>query len=144
MDEQPFPEDAACPECGGEPTPESKRKHHLQSLGYLADDGHPECRECGAMWRIGRPIGEFEGGDDLWCESCDSRYMRVHFIKLMERGGSIRHYKLNLKCPNPECVHYDTVRRESDASGRALVGYPDITGTTEGADPVGWTDRPGE
>lgn len=135
MEEQPFPEESKCPECGGEPTEESMRKHRLQNLGYLADDGHPVCRDCGNTWRVGRPIGEYEDGDDLWCDSCDESYMRVHFIKLMERAGEIRHYKLNLKCPN--CYHYDTIKRDSDETGRAMVGYPDITGTKEGSEPVG-------
>lgn len=134
MEEQPFPPESKCPECGGEPTEESKMKHRLQALGYLADDGHPVCEDCGNVWRIGRPIGEYEGGEDLWCRSCDDSYMRVHFIKLLERAET-KTYKLNLKCPN--CYHYDTVKRESDKKGRTLVGYPDITGTVDGSDPVG-------
>jgi len=139
MEEQPFPSEAKCPECGGEPTEESAQKHRLQALGYLADDGFPVCEDCGNQWKIGRPIGEFEGGEDLWCNSCDSGYMRVHFIKHMERAGNIK-YKLNLKCPNENCYHYKTISREADSSGRTLVGYPDITGSQEGSEPVGRPD----
>lgn len=134
MEPQSFPPESKCPECGGEPTEESKTKHRLQNLGYLADDGHPVCSDCGHLWRIGRPIGEYEDGDDLWCPSCDDAYMFVHFINILERAGTIT-YKLNTKCPN--CYFYGTVKRESDSSGRALVGYPPITGSREGSRPVG-------
>lgn len=135
MREQSFPEKSKCPECGGEATEKSKREHHLQALGYLADDGYPICKECGNQWRIGRPVGEYEEGDDLICDSCGYKYVRIHFIKAIMRGGSLRHYKLNTKCP--ECATYDTIQRKPDSEGRALVGYPDITGKKGGSKPVG-------
>lgn len=136
MEDQAFPEESKCPECGGEPSEESKRNKRLQNLGYLAQDIFPECEDCGNQWKIGVPIGEYEHGEDLWCDSCDSEWMLVHFVKLMERGGN-KKYKFNLKCPNPDCLHYKTIRRESDPSGKAMMGYPPITGKEEGSEPVG-------
>lgn len=136
MEEQPFPEESKCPECGGEPSEDSKQRKRLQNLGYLAQDVFPECEDCGNQWKCGIPIGEYEEGDDLWCDSCDSEWMYPHFIKLLERAGH-RRYKLNLKCPNDSCFHYKTIHRDADNSGKAMMGYPPITGTMEGSEPVG-------
>lgn len=170
MEEQPYPEASKCPECGGEPTDESKVHHRLSAVGYLHDDGSLKCSDCGETWSIGRPIGRFDGGDDLWCGSCDEGFMRVHRVQLVE-DDHYKKYNLHLKCPNhspfdceacpatifepkrdsdgriycpacgheyepndvPGCVHFKTIQRESDEDGLALVGYPDITGSMDGA-----------
>jgi len=135
LTEQPAPEDARCPECHAAPTEESITRHRLSNLGYLHDDVYWECTECGNEWLSGIPIGEYDGGDDLWCESCGSEWMLTH--RVLPNGDTVI---LHLKCPNDECYHWKDIERSTDGVGRALVGYPQITGSIEGCKPYGYPE----
>lgn len=147
LSEQPVPDvPIFCPECGGEPVrsaDEIQVQHRLSAMGYLHDDQDPECSECGHSWTHGVPVGQFEGGEDLLCDSCQHDpslkrpvYYRVHRVE-WQQGDRVL---LHLKCPR--CYLFTTVERERDNRGVALVGYPDITGSTDGADEYGWTGQP--
>lgn len=139
LTEQPRPSDSRCPACGAEPTDESVTEHKLSDLGYLHDDVFLECAadDCDETWVCGVPVGSSdEFADDLWCESCDDEWMLVHRV-LPQREG----VTLHLKCPSDTCNYFTTTTRDTDDSGRALVGYPIITGETEGAKPYGWSDE---
>lgn len=135
LPEQPRPENAHCPQCGSPATDESIRDHRLSDLGYMHDDISFQCTECDNSWVHGVPIGSDESGygDDLWCQSCDAEYYRVHRVTVQK--SSVR---LDLKCPR--CFHFTTTNRDRDEHNRALVGFPDITGDRTGAAPYGWTD----
>ena len=141
LEEQPAPSETRCPDCGAPPTEESKRDKQLSSLGYLHQDVRLACSnvDCGREWSVGQPIGEFDRPDlaaDLACDSCEETSMLVHRIRVGAGvGGGL---KLDLKCPNPECHYFDQIVRDTDENGVALVGYPQITGRTDGADPYGW------
>lgn len=131
--EQPVPAASRCPECGGEPLPD-RVVHNLSAMGYKHDDIKQVCSECGHEWLNGCPIGEFDRPEyaaDLWCDSCDETWMLVHRVAPKDRWVT-----LHLKCPN--CYAFDKARRSPDNRGIALVGYPQITGQTEGAQPYGY------
>ena len=135
LEEQPLSDDSKCPECGGDP--KQTVEQQLSALGYLHSDQKHVCRECGHRWFRGVPIGEFDRPEmaaELWCDSCDDSHMLVHRVVAANK----RTYTLHLKCP--ECYNFDMCEREPDDEGRALVGHPQITGNTDGADPYGYTD----
>lgn len=133
MEEQPVPDDTTCPECGSPPTHETQVKHHLHLTGYRVDDIELICGECDNRWMCGVPIGEFEGGTDLWCSSCDSCWVRIHELDMGSWDGE--ELRVHTKCPN--CNHFDTIKRPVGPKGMILIGYPDITGSTEGTTPIG-------
>ena len=132
LEEQPIPEDTSCPECGDDPTDDSLVEHKLSNMGYLHDDIQLSC-DNGHTWSCGVPIGEFDGGDSLICDSCDESWMYVHRVQLSSGDEKIL---LHLKCPN--CKYFEEVEREPDGDGVALVGYPPITGDTVYADSFGY------
>lgn len=142
LEERPAPSETRCPECGAPPTEESTRDKNLSDLGYLHQDVRLRCSgdDCDERWVAGMPIGEFDRddlADDLRCDACDSdRPMLVHRVRMRGVGG--HDIGLDLKCPNPECYRFEQVGRDLDDESVALVGYPSITGQTEGADPYGW------
>lgn len=134
LTEQPLPADSRCPNCGATPTDGSIREHRLSTLGYAHDDIMLECSSCQNRWTHGVPVGEFdrpEMADDLRCGSCGN-WMLVHRVWT----GGVR---IELKCPN--CANFDRINRQSDANGCVLLGYPQITGRTDGCEPFGYPDR---
>lgn len=136
LEEQPVPDESRCPKCGGEPLADEV-VHNLSAIGYQHDDIQQVCEDCGHQWANGRPIGEFDRPElaaDLWCDSCDDGWMLVHRV-----ARKSTHTVLHLKCP--ECYHFDRARRTPDDSGVALVGYPQITGATDGCQPYGYQDN---
>lgn len=136
LTEQPIPSETNCPNCGSSPTHESIVAHRLEATGYQHDDIRLECGDCGSRWTCGVPIGkELEYGDDLWCDACDDSVMFVHRVRIRSGGDEV---SVHMKCPN--CYYFDTVLRETDDGGVALMGYPDITGSFEGADPYGYKE----
>lgn len=143
-EKQPIPSESNCPYCGGAPTDESQAEHRLSNLGYIHDDIGLRCSDCEQEWWCGVPIGSWKGGEDLFCTSCDARFMRVHRVAV--NGAGDGYLMLHLKCPNPDCYYFKTVTRSVDANGVSLVGYPDITGSMDGADAWGYEDekKPGE
>lgn len=135
LSEQPIPSETRCPACGSEPTHDSIVTHRLSASGYRHDDLRLECGECGSRWTCGIPIGqEMEYGDDLYCDACRDSPMLIHRVRVL----GDHNLELHLKCPN--CYYFDTLERETDESGLALMGYPSITGSFEGADPYGYTE----
>lgn len=111
--------------------------HNLSAIGYTHDDQNLICEDCGHTWTCGVPIGEFDREDmaaDLWCDSCDDEWAFVHRVQLTS-GGT---FTLHLKCPN--CKTFEKVERNPDDSGVALVGYPQITGSTDDASAYGYED----
>jgi len=72
----------------------------------------------------------------------------MHRVSLGELGsGKLIHH---LKCPN--CYGFTTVVRDIQprpegckiiGQGISLVGYPEVTGSMEGADPYGWLKKEG-
>lgn len=126
IDYVPTPSDSCCPYCGGDPTDVSERDHTLSKMGYLHDDVRMECEDCGKTWPCGVPIGEYDGGDDLFCTSCEKRFMRVHRVD--PDAYQDHEIRLHLKCPNEDCRYFKKITRESDDNGLYLIGYPDITG----------------
>lgn len=146
LDYQPVPSESSCPYCGGDPTDRTERHHSLSALGYLHDDVQMECADCGRTWPCGVPVGEYDGpgAEELFCDSCEQRYMRVHRVNCDPRDRR-DYYIIHLKCPNPECYYFDKIQREPDGGGTALLGYPDITGSVENAKPYGYQgDGPAE
>lgn len=143
LTEQDIPDSAKCPNCGAEPTEESVVEHRLSNMGYLHDDIWLECKECGYddEWLLGVPIGEYDSGDDLVCDSCSTPY-RIHRIKIVLRslGDNPEDIRLRLMCKCPNCNYYPKPfpTREVDKDGVSLMGHPDITGTTEDAEAYGW------
>lgn len=153
LTEQAVPEvPVYCPECGGEPsqdTDELRVQHSLANMGYLHDDQTLECSECGNRWTHGVPVGEFDGGQDLVCDSCQhdetlegAQYYRVHRVVPSREAspGGAGIVTLHLKCPR--CYLFKKVKREMDHRGIALVGFPPITGSMTGAQEYGWTGTP--
>lgn len=142
------PAESLCPECGTPPPDEQVDRaiayERLTNTGYLHADFDFECAECGAEWTCGKPVGDFEGGDDLWCDSCDDGYMLVHRVVCgVQSWVPDDGVGIHLKCPRPECHHFRKVTREADHTGVVLVGYPPITGeVTEDTRPYGWADEP--
>lgn len=138
---QPVPDESMCPYCGGEPTDESARDHQLSAIGYMHDDIRMECADCDTQWTCGVPIGEVDDGraEDLFCDSCTQRYMRIHRVAPDWNARENRkRVLLHLKCPN--CFYFDKAVRDCGPKGISLVGYPDITGSTEDADAYGWPE----
>lgn len=125
-------ENSNCPECGEDPTGDSIREVRLSDIGYKHRDVFLECDVCDNQWTHGVPIGE-DGEDDLQCDSCESEYMRVHRIRVSRNADNV---DLHLKCPN--CYYFNRVSRGTDEEGVALVGYSDITGDREDAEPYGY------
>lgn len=156
LEEQPTPDVSVfCPDCGADPvyTPDEKLavQHRLSAAGYLHDDMTLRCSdtECRNQWTHGVPVDGFDGGEDLVCDSCKhdpecdhTQYYRVHRSELRdqptpESSGTVIYH---LKCPR--CYLFTTMEREVDNRGVSLVGYPDITGSMDGADPYGWAENP--
>lgn len=131
MDEQPAPE-TRCPECGAAPAPDPE--HRLAALGYLHDDVVFECSaaDCDTEWTHGVPVGDYDGplADDVACAVCESSGL-VHRVEPADKSA-----RLHFKCP--ECYHFWTVDRETGPGGKILVGYPQLTGSTDGAKPEGY------
>lgn len=141
-EKQPVPDDTTCPYCGADVHDDNVVKHRLSAMGYIHDDIEMECDECGQTWPLGVPVGEFEGdeAEKLFCSSCESRFMRIH--RVAPRWNSDpdnRKVMLHLKCPN--CYYFEKQQRDVGPNGRSLVGYPDITGSTDGASPEGYRDE---
>jgi rubredoxin len=165
LSEQRIPSNTTCPYCGAEPTGDSKVKHQLSAVGYLHDDIHLECSECDEKWACGVPIGQVDDGynEDLYCDSCTDRYMQIHRLQVDFKGmaerlrqieeesgvASINHMErdelaekinplltIHLKCPN--CYYFKKISRTFDDRGVALMGFPEITGSREGASEYGW------
>lgn len=141
------PSESSCPTCGADPTDESVLEHRLSDMGYTHDDvrlecANPDCENDG--WTLGVPIGEFDGGSDLWCASCDETQYLVHRIHVVTGEEGEDKLRVHLKCPN--CYHFPLPppERELDDMGVSLIGYPQITGATEGARPDGYVDDPPE
>lgn len=140
-----------CPECGGQPAQdldELRVQHNLSAMGYLHDDQMLECGDCENAWTHGVPIGTY-GADDLECDSCrhdpnldEPQYYRVHRVVPSRQAtpGSAGRITLHLKCPR--CYLFKKVERQMDNRGVALVGFPEITGSMDGADPYGWAEAP--
>lgn len=159
LEDQPIPAKSRCPECGDEPTDESLVEHHLSNMGYLHDDIELRC-ENDHTWVCGVPIGrDDEYGEDLHCDSCGDRFMLVHRVQItreaaLQWGRRDREslpINVHLKCPNgcedenaEACFYFKSVKRESDERGIALIGYPQITGSREGAEPYGWNESAGK
>lgn len=140
LEKQAVPSDSMCPYCGGTPTDESVIEHRLSANGYLHDDIHMQCQDCSNEWPCGVPIGEIDDdySADLYCDSCEKRYMRIHRVAPdWGAPGGRERVLLHLKCPN--CFFFDKVIRDCGDRGVALVGYPDITGSRENAKPYGWS-----
>jgi uncharacterized Zn finger protein len=137
VEEQDVPDDGSCPECGAEIDDEQVVEHRLSTMGYLHDDVAMECDECGATWPYGVPVGDHEPEHDLRCPSCGHDYMRVHRVA-PRWEDDVRVVMLHLKCP--ECYYFEKQQREVGPHGKSLVGYPDITGSTDGAEPEGYTE----
>lgn len=140
LDKQSVPSDSSCPYCGSAPTDESQVEHRLSNIGYLHDDIQLRCSECDQSWICGVPIGEYDGerADELFCDSCETRYMRVHRVELHREGDD--EVVIHLKCPNQDCLHFDKIVRQPGERGVVLMGYPDITGEVEGAEAYGYND----
>lgn len=119
----------ACPRCGAEG---EWLDSNLRALGYDHRDDRFQCEE-GHTWSLGKPRGEYDGGDDLKCGTC-GQWGLVHFIALL--GGAER-FQLMLKCP--DCFHLWPVGREAGHNGthegRCHVGYPQVTGDMDPAEP---------
>ena len=177
LESQP-PRQSNCPACGASPSDTSIVEHRLSDMGYLHDDQHFECSDCGHEYTHGVPVGEPDMDvDDLWCDGCDLGYMNVH--RAEQTDGDV--VQIHLKCAHhhafdcPECetwVPADGVRLSKDhdfhcpfcdhslprdaipychlfriierdvgPNGRALLGYPMMTGRTEGAQAFGYPEE---
>lgn len=128
MEEQPEPSASNCPYCGGKP--EHDPKHVLSASGYTHDDIHYTCSECSEEWTCGVPIGEHDNelAEDLYCQSCETRFGLVHRVQPI----SNTQVQFHMKCPNTECRNFWQIKRGSD-DGVILMGYPQITGSIEDA-----------
>lgn len=138
LEKQPTPSAGTCPHCGGEP--EYEPEHVLSASGYLHDDVHFTCRDCGGEWTSGVPIGEYDGplAEDLFCEACEKRYGFIHRVEILDETT----IRVHMKCPNTDCYHFWQFDREGDGRGVVLMGYPQITGDVEGADQTyGYRDK---
>lgn len=128
-------EETRCPNCGHPPTPAAIASHRLSQNGYLHDDVRLECTQddCTHAWTLGIPIGTPDTAfyHDLLC-SC-GEFALIHRIQLVSEST----IKLHLKCPH--CYTFFQAKRRLTNDDIALVGYPHITGTTEGATPYGYT-----
>lgn len=136
-----LPTESNCPECGGSPDDESLRLSKLSDMGYVHQDVHYTCEECSCQWACGVPIDGPEEEPDipgkkgsLWCESCDETWMLPHRTKYLD-SETVR---LDMKCPRPECNFFRRVIRKTGPQGYALIGYPQIVGKIDGAQPFGY------
>jgi len=147
------PENARCPECGT-PAPDEQVDRavvhdRLENNGYLHGDFNFTCPECDYSYVHGVPVGDFEGGTDLWCGGCET-YVMVHRVVAIgpcqttdgetfdAPGDGVL---LHTKCPG--CYRFEKIKREPDRNGVALVGYPSITGeVNDETRPYGWEDDP--
>jgi predicted RNA-binding Zn-ribbon protein involved in translation (DUF1610 family) len=143
LTEQPTPKDVRCPECGAIATDESVRDHRLYATGYLHDDVRFECPECATGWTHGIAVGSIADDDsppvdpdDMLCSSCGEQ-VRVHRVQPTPDDDRFD-VLLHTKCP--ACNLFEFVGRDTGPNGVALVGHPDITGSTEGASPSGYPD----
>lgn len=120
MSEQPVPENASCPECGGDAV---SPDHTLSALGYKHDDQRFQCVDCHNRWTAGVPIGEIDEHywEDLVCGSCGD-FGLVHRIR---PGDGL--LGIHMKCPN-DCYNYWQIQRVLGDANLALMGYPQITG----------------
>lgn len=139
LSHQEIPAKTRCPKCSAPPTSESVNKRHLSEMGYLHEDIFLECSsgDCDEEWICGIPIGEFDRdalANDLRCGSC-GEWQLVHRVRTMTNQ-----IELHLKCPDPECFTFERATRDIDDHRVALVGYPQITGNTEGCDPYGYPE----
>lgn len=138
IEEQPERSESMCPECGEPPDEVQSR---LSNLGYLHDDQTNECKN-GHKWTNGIPIGKFDRPDlaeDLWCDSCNDSWVLIHRVRIGPTSFPDADIVLDTKCPNDDCNTFDQIPREVDEKHSvALVGYPQITGKTEGCDPYGY------
>lgn len=125
-----------CPECGAQATDESITEKRLSDLGYMHEDVYLRCSDCSHRWAHGVPIGDHEQPDDLDCGACDGQ-MLVHRVwpRVNDQGVTVSVH-LHLKCP--DCFNFDITSRYPDETGRALIGYAAITGSTEGCQPYGY------
>lgn len=147
LDRQPVPTDSRCPDCGAEPTDESLVEHRLSDLGYTHDDQTLSCSdpECGRTWTCGVPIGIYHGSlaDDLHCDSCEDAWFRVHRIRVPDPSVASTDSDapvayVYVKCPN--CYRFRRLEREFGPHGFAMLGFPHITGATDGARAFGYPD----
>lgn len=140
LNAQPVPDVSTCPYCGGDATEDSVVKHRLSAMGYKHDDIELECDGCGQTWPHGVPIGEYDGkrAEELFCGACEERYMLVHRVEPSWSKADTGDWEVlvHLKCPN--CYYFKKIARECGPRGVALMGYPQITGDTEGAEPDGY------
>lgn len=154
------PENSYCPECGAPPTADSVVSHRLSNLGYLHDDVKFKCAN-GHSWVTGVPIGKSSLNIDLDCPSCNRErsgwLWRARSWLINKLGGitenrllihRVRYdtdkrdkpvYELHLKCPN--CYFFETQLRQGDEGDTLLIGYPEITGETEGAQAYGYPEE---
>lgn len=104
-------------------------------MGYLHDDIGLECPQCGKSWTLGVPVGEFDGGEDLICDSCGV-FMWVHRV-VTQPDHKPYDLEVHLKCGS--CYNFKKITR-TGKDNVTLIGYPHITGSTADAEPFGWTD----
>lgn len=133
MEKQPLPQNAACPNCGGEP--EDDPEHHLRALGYTHDDVQCTCSDCGRVWTNGVPIGDVPERyeEDMRCDACyESRgehvYGRANWIRWQ---ADEERFAIALKCPS--CNYVWSVIRDA-TNGGAMMGDPLIAGDLDEAD----------
>lgn len=135
-EEQPIPDDACCPECGGGPI--DGASHNLSAIGYVHDDILLTCEDCSNQWLCGVPIGDSDYGEDLRCSCGEVGY--PHKINLNNLLGQLGfdyrevdwndlELEINCKCEN--CNHFYEITRDPDENGTVLVGHPDLTGSMD-------------
>lgn len=133
MEEQPLPERAACPNCGGKP--EHNPKHTLRALGYPHDDIQATCSDCGKVWTMGRPIGDVPERyeRDMRCDACYENdgshvYGRVNWIRWQ---ADRERFAIALKCP--ACNYVWSVMRDA-TNGATMMGDPVVAGDLDAAE----------
>lgn len=155
MSKAEVPDNARCPDCGAKPTEDqidrAKVHDRLSNIGYKHGDFKFDCPECDTSFTHGVPVGEFDGGTDLWCDPCEE-YFYVHRVKAKgpcsPTDGDDFHAPddgvlLHLKCPG--CFRFKKVKRDNDRRGVALIGYPPITGEVDDdTRPYGYESEPPE
>jgi hypothetical protein len=132
-DDVPNPRDTRCPACGSPATDESITQAQLSDLGYLHKDVSYECTAdgCTETWVHGIPVGSASAfADDLTCGVCGECFL-IHRVVIQTES-----VLLHKKCPG--CFNFATTHRDTDDGGRALVGYPQITGALNPDKPYGY------
>jgi hypothetical protein len=135
MEKQSVPSASNCPYCGS--PPQYNPEHNLSAIGYTHDDIVFTCSECDEEWPCGVPIGDVhdEYAQDLFCNSCESRYGLVHRVDPKDGYDCI---VLHMKCPN--CTYFWKSKRQTGPDGKVLTGYPHITGSIRNAkEPEGYS-----